>query len=95
MKETSFEPLAYISNLALTEDPSVVQEYDGAWLFRVSDGHFVMAHCVAEHGHKGEARLRTVFPETWAPFFQERNPLIDFQYDHWGPSDELPDLAGN
>jgi hypothetical protein len=86
--KTSLTPWDYLNTLSLTEKWTEAAELDGAALYRIADGHFVVLNCIAHDGHRGHQLLLRTLPPQWECFYSAVNPELKFEAFHYGPGDE-------
>jgi hypothetical protein len=82
---TSLDALDYLRSVSYEREFTQVYEIDGAGLYRIADGHFVVLKCVAHDEHKGYPMLRRVLPPHWDVFAAARNDEDGFEAHHYGP----------
>lgn len=89
-QRTDAEPDDYLRSLTITAAPTEVYGLNGAALYRVDDGHFVIMECTdPEHPtHNGHALLRRVIPAAWSVFYLAHNPDEHYTAHHYGPVDQ-------
>lgn len=76
----------YLASLVLTPaEPRLIKRYDGAELWWVGTGHYVLLLCLEHAGHRGGEYLIRYLPPNWVCFYVGVNPEAEFEAHHYGP----------